>query len=199
MKVLLLGHSYVKYLERLGDWDREVKLDSGESLNLEFSFRSQAGKDYDHFLTSQSELEFVDLLRPDIIVVILGGNSITTQVTNSEIKWKSTEFFIKLNEVISDQCLKLVVQVEPRNCEAGNKFGTPEFEEFNRRRAIINNHYNTTLKKRKLVDHVVLLGSLNFLQHPSDFSDGVHLNINGLNKYKDTVVGALLHALNNRK
>ena len=92
-------------------------------------------------------------------------------------------------------CVRFVVQIEPRYCEAGNKFGKPEYPEFERRRTVINNYYNTKLKKLGLVDRVVLLGSVKFLNRREHFSDGVHLKRQGLDLYQTSVVDSVRYHL----
>ena len=52
MKILLFGHSYVRHLERLGNWDRELSLTSGKKVDYKFFFKSHPGKDYEHLLNN---------------------------------------------------------------------------------------------------------------------------------------------------
>ena len=75
--------------------------------------------------------------------------------------------------------------------DAGSEFGTPEAEEYNRRRTVVNNYVNKRLKKYGLVDNVILLGSVNYLRDPKYFSDGVHLKTEGLQMHKEAVLGGL--------
>ena len=100
--------------------------------------------------------------------------------------------------MVRSDYLRLAVQIEPRFVEAGDRFGTPEAEEYNRRRTIINNFVNKKLKKYGLVDNVILLGSVNFLRDPKYFLDGVHLKREGLLKYKEAGIHGLEYALENK-
>ena len=93
MRVLLFGHSYVNHLRGLGNWDREITLQDNSKVNLEFLFRSFPGKDYKFFLDHEDTFNIVRLEQPDAIVVILGGNSITSQFDNGEIKIMAISFF----------------------------------------------------------------------------------------------------------
>ena len=197
MKILLFGHSYVRYLERLGKWDRELSLTSGKKVDCKFLFKSHPGKDYEYLLNNPQEFEIVRLINPDIIVVILGGNSISYKHSNTEITDLASEFYNKLKQVVRSDCLRLAVQIEPRFVDAGNKFGTPEAKEYNRRRTIVNNYVNKRLKKYVLVDNVILLGSVNYVRDPKYFSDGAHLKTGGLKMYKEAVLGGLKYALEN--
>ena len=199
MNVLVFGHSYVRHLERLGNWDRELQLVSGEKVDCRFLFKSHPGKDYRYLLNNPQEFEIIKLIAPDVIIVILGGNSICARVTNVEINELALEFYHKLMTVIKPDCLRLAVQIEPRFVEADNRFGTPEAKEFNRRRAVVNNYMNRKLKKKNLIDNVITLGSVNFLRDPKYFEkDGVHLTKGGLLKYKEAVIGGLVYALEHK-
>ena len=196
MKVLLFGHSYVNHLRELENWDRELTLTDNSRVRLEFLFRGYAGKDFAYFLEHDETFSIVKREQPDAIVVILGGNSINDRTTNHEIKGLANRFFRKLKEILRKECIKCVVQVEPRYCRPQNRFGTPSYPEFERRRNIINNHYNKGLKKFGLVDRVVLLGSIRYLNRPEHFSDGVHLKLEGLLLYRQAILGAVQQHLN---
>ena len=198
MKILLFGHSYVRHLERLGNWDRELSLTSGKKVDCKFLFKSHSSKDYGYLLRNPQEFEIIRLIDPDIIVVILGGNYISDKHSNIEINDMASEFYNKLKQVVRLDCLRLAVQIEPRFVDAGNKFGMPEAEEYNRRRTVVNNYVNKKLKKYGLVDNVILPGSVNYLRDPKYFSDGVHLKTEGLLMYKEVVIGRLKCALENK-
>ena len=91
MKILLFGHSYVRHLERLGNWDRELSLISGKKVDCKFLFKSHPGKDYEYLLSNPQEFEIVRLINPDISVVILGGNSISDKHSNTKINDLASE------------------------------------------------------------------------------------------------------------
>lgn len=198
MLVVLVGHSYVRYLEWLPGWEDSVTLDNGEEVKLEFEFLSP-GKDYQYFLDNPWVLDAISNLNPEVVVTILGGNSIVNTVTNSEINNRASAFYTRLNQVVGPNCLKLAVQIEPRFCSAGNSSGIPEPVEFNQRRQVLNNYLNKTLKKQKLIDNVILLGAANYLNHPKYFEDGVHLKQEGLIRYRMAIMGGIRYALSHRK
>ena len=50
MKILLFGHSYLRHLERLGNWYRELSLTSDKKVDCKFLFKSHPGKDYEYLL-----------------------------------------------------------------------------------------------------------------------------------------------------
>ena len=167
-------------------------------MDCRFIFKSHPGKDYKYLLDNLQEFGIIKTIDLDVIIVILGSNSICDEHTNIEINNLASEFYTKLKQVVRPDCLRLTVQIEPRFVEAGNRFGTPEAEEFNTRRTIINNFVNKKLKKYGLVDIAwlcKLLGSVNILRNPKYFLDGVHLKCEGLLKYKEAVIHGLEYAL----
>ena len=196
MKVLLFGHSYVHYLRRLGNWNRCVKLQSGEEVELEFVFHSRPGKDYWFFNNNPEEFDRISNEKPDILVCVLGGNSIVESVSDDQLRLEAQEFYGNVRKVAGPSCRILAAQVEPRYAEEGNKFGTPQLELFNKRRQLINNYINKTLRKsRKLVNNMIMLGSINFFNEEKFKADGVHLNDEGLNMYKECILNTILYSL----
>ena len=199
MKVLVIGHSYVKGLQRLGNWNIAKTLEDGNKALLDFHSISCHGKDFAHFCNHPDEFEAVKKLDPDVAIVILGGNSIVDSVSNGEIKALAHDFYSKLNEVVRPECLRLAVQIENRFVEEGNRFGTPSASEFNQRRHVINNFYNKSLKKHKLVNNVILLGKLKFLNDPKFFDNRVHLRREYMFGYKEVIINGLVYALEHRQ
>ena len=196
MKVLLLGHSYVYYLKLLGDWNRKFVKENGQEVDLEFSFRWRSGKDYQWFLDEGQDFEYVKEIKPDIIVVILGGNSIVNSVSNTDIRDKAIAFFQKLKEVVEPESIIIATQVEPRFYEPGNRFDCPEPEEFNRRRQRLNLHLNQKVKKKGLLKHIIAIPTNVFT---ADFyRDGIHLNLEGMQLYQNAINGGLDYALNHQ-
>ena len=129
----------------------------------------------------------------------MGGNSIVDSVTNGEIKTLAHDFYSKLNEAVRPECLRLAVQIENRFVEEGNRFGTPSASEFNQRRHVINNFYNKNLKKLKLVNNVILLGKLEYLNDPKFFEDGVHLRKEYMFGYEEVILNGLVYAIEYRQ
>ena len=200
MRLLLLGHSYVRDLKQFSDWHRDLRLelDNGLVVPLDVGFQAYPGKDYCHFLNNLELFELVREVKPEIIVVILGGNSIVNSVTNCQINEKAKEFYVHLNNVLPSGCLRLATQIEPRFPIEGNRFGAPTAVEYGRRRDVINNYINKKIKKSGAVDGVITLGGESYLNNETSFSDGVHLKPAGLKKYRDAVLGGIKFALDKR-
>lgn len=195
MKILVFGHSYVRDLSRFGPWDCELELENGEKVPTSFEFKAYPGKDFAYFLSNPGEVSKILDVDPDVVIVVLGGNSVTAALSNIQINEQARAFYTLLKAAVKPSCLKLAVQVEPRFVSSGNRHRVPEASEFNRRRQTLNNYLNKNLKRQGLVDRVILLGSVNYLNHPQYFRDGVHLSGAGLERYKETVLDGLRYAL----
>ena len=199
MKLLIVGHSYVRELRRQGSWhlNLKLKLAQGEEQPCDVIFQEYPGKDYRFFLDNRNLFSKIGEVNPDIIVIILGGNSIVESKTNPEITQEIREFYGLLNGMLNG-CLRLAVQIEPRFPIPNNPHGAPESHVFNQRRHVINNFVNKRIKKAGLIDSVILLGGEGYLNNEEFYADGVHLGIEGLVKYKRAIVSGIEFALNAR-
>ena len=119
----------------------------GETIWPNYSFRYFSGKDFKFILNKPQEFETLTELRPDVIVTILGGNSIVDFKTNGEVKEEMLEFYDRLNNALP-QTIKLAVQVEPRYYAEDNPYHAPTPQTFQSRRQILNNFMNKQLKKK---------------------------------------------------
>lgn len=200
MKVLLFGHSYVGHLrDRIGNWDRSITV-KGEQVDLEFSFLSYPGKDFDHILDNPWEFNEISFEDPDAIIVIFGGNLLTEAISDPELKGYARSFFTKLRDFVRPNTKVLAAQIEPRFNQPGNFYGAVTESEWKRRRTVYNNYLNKKLRRDlKLVDHLVLFGSNSFLSEDRHLrgrrNPGVHLTDEGLLAYQSAVLGALQFAL----
>ena len=148
MKVLIVGHSYVRDLARLQGWHQNsrVTLDNNTVVSLEYQFQSYPGKDFDHFLNHPELFNRIGGAYPDIIVVILGGNAIVSNLSNSDLRGLIRAFYGKLNEVLYDGCIRIAMQVEPRRPRSNNRHGAPTYALYSRRRNIANSYYNRSIR-----------------------------------------------------
>ena len=191
MRVVVIGHSYVKYLERLGGWDNVVELlDNGDRVDF-------PGKDFSHFLENPTIFERVKRYNPEVVITILGGNAITNLASNNEIKVQAKDYFELKKDSCGENCLRLAVQIERRFASENNKFDVPQEYEYNQRRSVLNNYLNKTIRKGSgLIHNVINLGGDAVLNNPEHFYDGVHLKIEGLMIYKQMLINGLVYALN---
>ena len=193
MKVLIYGHSYVRDLNQKCQWENCLLVNQAP-VNIEYCFRYFCGKDFEFVLNKEGEFDVVAALQPDIIVVVFGGNSIVNYKSNEDIRTLIWNFYQKLRESLPSATI-IATQIEPRYCAPGNRHGAPAFEEFNRRRTVMNNYMNKTVKKAGFINNMVLLGSPEYLNHHQYFGDGVHLKGIGLQRYQTAVVGSIKYVL----
>ena len=198
MKVLVIGHSYARDLRSMFPHFDGLAFDlsNEEKVNFDLRFQAYPGKDYQYFLDHPELFELIKNENPDVIVVILGGNLIVASKTNSQINQEIRLFYSTLNTVLRDDCIKLAVQIEARIALPNNPFGTPLAEEYNQRRNVINNYVNRNIKRSKLVDGIISLGGVGFLNDESEYRDGIHLKQIGLLKYQSAFFNGIKYALN---
>ena len=198
MKVLVVGHNYARDLKRMIPHYNNLTLElkNDEEVQFDIRFLAYPGKDYEHFLDNPELFDLIKSEEPDVIVIILGGNSIVESKTNTQITQNIKLFYTHLNSVVRDSCIRLAVQIEARFPLPNNPFGAPLAFEYNQRRNVINNYVNKNIKKLGLVDGIISLGGVGFLNNEEEYNDGIHLKQQGLLKYKMAIMRGLEYALN---
>ena len=182
MKVLILGHSYVRDLERLGN--REITVNN---ILVHLSYLSFPGFRFVDFLQSPKLLDKAISLFPDIILVILGGNDIRTDVDLSVVKDNCRDFFALLCSKFSGSFI-IASQIEFRHLKKVNRHSSPAEDLFRK----LANSFNNWLNKQKFKDKILIVNGVGKLSDASLFkADGVHLNIHGLEILFELIVSAL--------
>ena len=179
MKALIIGHSYVRDLRSFLKHESEVILPTGNSVELVYSF--VPGATFETFLDRPEILDNSVYLNPDIVIVILGGNDLKSDVDLSFVKDKCYHFFKILKSKFPEAIL-IGSQIESRFVEHEDKyarFGTPHTEEFNR----LSTYFNSWLNKQKFKDRLFCIRGPNKLDNRLFYKDSVHLNEKGLEKY----------------
>ena len=189
MKFVIFGHSYVRDLESLGHFSMST---SKGKINIEYS--SRPGANIDTYLKDPTILEEIADSKPDIVLAIVGGNSIVNGTTNHELCVKLREFYKILRHKLP-HALIIAAQVEQRFYKENNRFNAPQAEEFKARRRSLN----TAIKRIKDKDNVLIVSGTNRLDHEVYYRDGVHLNKAGLKNYMSIVKTTVVYALDNRK
>ena len=113
MLLLVIGHSYVGDLASLG----EFSFNNG-SIPINIRYSSIPGASYDHFLKNRSILSEKLACRPDIVVVILGGNSILRDLTKQELFNQCREFYSILRDELPSATI-ISAQIENRFYKPG--------------------------------------------------------------------------------
>lgn len=182
MKIAIFGHSYVRDLELLGHSDFVIS-----EVPVSFQYFAFPGAGFRKFLNNPRLLDEVVLEKPDILVIILGGNDIKVNVELKEIKENCKEFFRLFRSKLPDSFF-VATQVEFRHSEKVNRHGSPS-EKLFRKLAL---HFNNWLNRQKFKDKIFVVNGNTKLCDVGLFQkDGVHLNLEGLEVYFDLLISAL--------
>lgn len=189
MKVLVFGHSYVRDLQNLG-----VKCMKYEQQTVEIDYKYFSGANYSTFLSDNSPLLQSIAHKPEVIVVILGGNSISRDVTNFEL-FKQCRAFYKLLRDNLPHSRIIAAQIELRFYDTPNRFGAPGPEDFRKRR----NGLNRFLQSLKLKDNLLIIAGPGRLDNKDYYRDNVHLNHAGLRVYMSILKTTIDYSLKNNR
>ena len=180
MKVTITGHSYVRELEGLG-----IRYSRVQGHPVEFQYIHRGGASYESHLRGRDHhlFEKIRNTAPDVIIVILAGNSLTSGNTDIEILAQSDEYF-KTLRWFAPNSLIVAAQIELRFYRPGNRFGSPLIEEYTRRRLYLNRE----IQKCQYVDSSLTIEGNMLLDKRSLYrSDGVHLKRQGYEKYLNII------------
>ena len=132
MKLLILGHSYVRDLSSLGIFNF-----SHDQTNIEVKYSSFPGANYGYFLKNPSIISETVSYKPDIVIVILGGNSILRDLTKYELFHQCRSFYQILRKELPSSII-VPAQIETRFYKLGNKYGALTGEKYRLRRNELN-------------------------------------------------------------
>ena len=124
MKLLILGHSYVRDLSKLG-----VSYITHERNVIDVKYVAYPGASYDSFLGDPSKLTAALSYNPDIVVVVLAGNAIHRDISNYELFNKCKSFYQLLREKLPNAII-ISAQTELRFYNTVNAFGAPKADEY---------------------------------------------------------------------
>ena len=185
MKVVLLGHSYVRDLGRLSESTLEVN----SSVKLEISYSAFPGAKFSHFLENLDRLQDLFHAQPEFVVVILGGNDFDNNSPLSEICDRARAFYHILRSNLPRSKI-FAAQVECRFYRPNNRFECPEAAQYKK----ITSYFNKFLKKLSYIDNLICVLGPNRLSNKSLFkTDGVHLTLAGVQKLWDIIRSFLVH------
>ena len=177
-RVLILGSSLAKYLcffdrrRSYWIWGQRVK----------FSYRFFPGKSFDYFLNPNHGhiLDGALAFSPDYIIVILGGNSIKSNVPQRVIMKEAREFYQLLNRkylainprgvIVASQILLRFIR------DPNNRYHCPDPDEFAKRR----NKLNRKILSLRYKHYLLVVAGPGNLDHEGYFRDGTHLGDEGL-------------------
>ena len=127
MKLLILGHSYVRDLSKLG-----VSYITHERNVIDVKYVAYPGASYDLFLRDPSKLTAVLSYKPDIVMVVLAGNAIHRVISNYELFNKCKSFYQLLREELPNAII-ISAQTELRFHNTVNAFGAPKGDEYRKK------------------------------------------------------------------
>lgn len=190
MKLLIFGHSYVRDISNLGRLSFEV-----ENTKVSVKYIYYPGAGYEKILNNPSILlDSLENYKPDILVTILGGNSITKYKSNTEL-FELCKCFYKL---IRDNCPDLIIipaQIELRFYSEENRFNSPTESDYRYQRNCLNKFLN----RLKTKNHLLMIAGIGRLDHRVFYRDEVHLNKYGLTKYFDYIRYTVAYAIRSAK
>lgn len=189
MRVLILGHSYVRDLE---DYDDLIRF---HGVNI--SYRSFPGRDFRDFNRRPELIEAAITGRPDIVVVIFGGNSILDSIPKACLFDQCRKFYSFLRKLLNEinpSCKIVAAQCELRFYKPDNRHCAPGPEEFRIKR----NYLNSYIKRMYSKDNLLIIAGPGRLDHQKYYrSDGIHLNDSGLRLYASILSSTLWYIINN--
>ena len=147
MRVLLVGHSYVRELKKLCYTKFTTE---NTTFYVEYLYR--AGGDYCTFLEDTSLLDFAEEYQPNYVIVILAGNAINNDISPSDLYYKARKFYSLLKEKLPDSKI-IAAQPELRYYKKDNQWNAPEPDEYLQRRSAFNNF----LRRCKENDAIMLI------------------------------------------
>ena len=139
LKITVFGSSHAKYLSNV----RPNLIYTIGGFRCTFKFEHFSGLSFNHFLNSwgHGQIDRIVAERPDYLITLFGGNSISTQITRSQILTDCKEFY----KIVSDKYWhanpngKLIAsQLLCRFNHVPNRFNTPGPVEYKLVRNLVN-------------------------------------------------------------
>ena len=182
-KVLIFGHSYARDLKT---FDSRI---CGPLIQTNYKFIP--GSSFTTYNENNKLIESAVAYGPDIVCVILGGNSITNVIPKAELFVNCRTFYETLRselDKVNPDALIVAAQAELRFVSVPNKHETPGPEEFRLKR----NYFNNYLSKLKTKDYLIVVGGPAKLDHQCYYkADGIHMLPEGLKIYASIIKSTL--------
>lgn len=177
-RVTFIGHSYVRDLD-----ERHTEL---EVRNKMFTAKYIAvpGGTFRTYLHNLHYFEALKNTRPDIVVVILGGNDLKSEAGLSRNFSECSQFYRILRETVPSAII-IGSQVETRFYKPNNRFGCPTHRTWDALRRQFNRFLHG------LPYHDLILELEGHLDSKGDYRDGIHLSSRGFKTYIDLILMTL--------
>ena len=179
LKVTLVGHSYVRRLMEfrvMSEREEDASTISVDGMQMSLEFVHKGGTGYEFYNSSEALKARILKSKPDVILVILGGNGVSSKANIPDVSKEMRKF----HEWLRENCPSAIIiaaESEPRyNLNLHDHLGNPVESYYLRRNA-----FNQALKRMRSKDFV--LRTANYLNHRYFYTkNGVHLNARG-NRY----------------
>lgn len=185
VKVLIMGSSHVCKLEHYVT-AKTLQLHQHE---VEFKFDGHSGASFRTYIDSPHLMTSALKFQPHIVVVILGGNSITKQATEHQIRMDCHNFYRALQAAVPIHVKILGAEVFMRRLWSSDRTPTPP--DFERSRDSLNNCIRTLLHADDIIE---LTGKTSLDYHGATY-DGVHLRPPALGLLWTKIVKAVSEVL----
>lgn len=187
MKVALLGHSYVRDLETYS-----FSLPSSPIHTFRYFWKP--GSCFDYWNSKPLQLFDCISYQPEIIYIVLGGNSIVASLPLHQTKRKALCLYEYLKTTLPST---LIVQceIEDRYLVRSNSRGTPSHSDYHKLRRRLNLY----LCKAKDTDFFCNIGGPGRLDDLKYYrGDRIHLNSLGLSKYWSCIENHLSYVISSK-
>ena len=186
LKVCFFGHSYIKYL-----WfeSRKTRMTIPEGVTFDIDYVGLPGATFKTFLDNPDYLTELERLRPDYLFVILGGNDLKSGMDVQDLYNDCKRMYGLLREKLP-QSFIIAAEIENRFNLPGNRHNAPTGDEF----ASLRRRFNRFLCRLKSKDCVLRVQAPNQMEEERYYTDGVHLNSEGLYKYLNLIRHTLSYA-----
>lgn len=156
-RVAILGHSYIRDLYELGD--TRMKFKDGIDCKIHYYFKP--GSTFAKWNNYFEILDKIVELNPNIILVYLGGNSITEDISDRTLRDQAKQFYNLLRSLLPE-AIVIASQIELRFVEEGNRHKTPTLQQFKIRRNTFN-QFLRKFKNAKGIDYIARISGGNRL------------------------------------
>ena len=192
VNTLIFGSSLVKYL---GIFDPLHIYNIG-GQSFKFTYKDYPGESFEYFLEKPERLDSVLSASPDVVIVILGGNSISTKVEPEVLYSRAKNFYRLLNEKLLriNPSAKIIASEIPLRFVKNGFKNTPPPEQFK----FIRHRVNLKLRDCKYKHYLFRVEGPGRLDCRSNYNrKGIHLSFKGLNKQLDLLLSTLQYMLDN--
>ena len=185
LEVLIFGSSLCRDLETLD----ERRYYEVRGIVIHFSYKPFSGKSFEHFVDTPSNFDDIVALKPDIILSIFGGNSISSKKSDLVHYFYAKRFYAILRkkfDQINPSTIIVASEIPMRYVYNGYK-NTPRPHIFR----AIRHRINLKIRNSNAKQFLCRLEGDGRLDKKSLYRDGVHLKIKGQVRHFNIILRTL--------